>query len=110
MKITDWLVELDIILGLAALSLIGALSQAASNDMMNFRYIITGVLMSTFVLTLAYLALENIQMDSTLRLVIAGIAGYSARYVLKAWNILMEHLANDPIKAFNWITKMVKRK
>ena len=110
MKITDWLIELDIMLGLAALSLIGALSQAASNDTMTLRYVIAGVVMSTFVLTLVYLALESIEMDNTIRLVLAGVAGYSARYILKAWNIIMELLANDPLKALNWIAKTVKRK
>lgn len=110
MKITDWLIELDVMLGLLALSLIAALSQAASNESMTLRYVVSGVVMSTFVLTLVYIALETIEMDNTIRLVLAGVAGYSARYILRAWNILMELLANDPIKAFSWIVKMVKRK
>ncbi|WP_394166002.1 hypothetical protein [Photobacterium piscicola] len=110
MKITDWLIELDLILGLSALALIGALSQAASTDSMTFKHVIAGVIMSTFVLTLVWLALANIEMNETLRLVCAGVAGYSAKYILAAWNIGMNHLANDPMKALTWILKMVKRK
>ncbi|HIF9333066.1 TPA: hypothetical protein ACX6RM_001313 [Photobacterium damselae] len=110
MKITDWLIELDLILALSALALIGALSQAASTNSMSIKNILAGVIMSTFVLSLVWLALENIEMDETLRLACAGIAGYSARYILAAWNIAMDHLATDPMKAVSWIIKVIRRK
>ncbi|MGR5240229.1 phage holin family protein [Photobacterium damselae] len=106
----EWIIDLDVILGLSALALIGALSQAASTDSMSIKHIITGIIMSAFVLTLVWLALEDIQMNETLRLACAGVAGYSARYVLAAWNVIMNHLASDPIKVFSWIMKMVRRK
>ncbi|MBE8578702.1 hypothetical protein [Vibrio sp. OPT18] len=105
MKLTDWLVDLDIMLGLSAMALLGALSQAASTENMNIRAILTGVVMSTFVLALVYIGLESVEMDSTLRLVLAGVAGYSAKYILQAWNIIMENIASNPIKTLSEIVK-----
>ncbi|EMD1175043.1 hypothetical protein [Vibrio sp. Sgm 5] len=110
MKVTDWLVELDIMLGLSAMALIGALSQAASTDTMTLRSILAGVVMSTFVLALVYIGLESIEMDSTLRLVLAGIAGYSARYILQGWNLLMEQLAKNPMKTISEVVRFLRGK
>ncbi|ANS86941.1 hypothetical protein VSVS12_03232 [Vibrio scophthalmi] len=110
MKLTDWLVELDMMLGLSAMALLGALSQAASTESMNVRTIIAGVVMSTFVLALVYIGLESIEMDETLRLVLAGVAGYSARYILQAWNLIMERLAHNPIKMLSEIAKIWRGK
>ncbi|WP_367971619.1 hypothetical protein RJD38_21245 [Vibrio scophthalmi] len=110
MKVTEWLVDLDVMLGLSAMALLGALSQAASTENMTMRAIIAGVVMSTFVLALVYIGLESVEMDSTLRLVLAGIAGYSARYILQAWNIIMERMANNPIKTLSEIVKVWRGK
>ncbi|WP_108945613.1 hypothetical protein [Shewanella halifaxensis] len=106
----SWVVEVDLAIGLAVLALMSALSHSASSDEFTVKSIIAGVIMSTFVLALAWFALANSEVNETLRIVLAGVAGYSARYILAGWNIVMQQLANDPISAIKTLWKHWRNK
>lgn len=102
--------DIDFALGLFLLALLSALSQAASTaDAVTFKEVCLGVVMSTFVLSMVWLALKSVEMDETLRVVLAGVAGYSARYLLAAWNVIMSAIMKDPACAIRAILRHIRR-
>lgn len=109
MRLMEALRELDLALGLFMLALLSALSQAASTDAISCKEICLGAVMSTFVLALVWLALKSVEMDETLRVVLAGIAGYSARYLLAAWNVIMSAVMKDPAYVIKAIMRYIRR-
>ena len=101
----DYLKNIELLLSLLALATFATFAQIATTNSFSFKNIIFGSLMSCFVVYMAYIGLEALNITGAKRIFLAGTCAYLSRYILSALNSIGEEIKNDPLN----IKKLIKK-